>query len=63
MLISYILYPENLSVWSLPSEELTEIYTKLSEETLFRRGMKEHHKLHHLVEDQIKNWMLDSYAR
>ena len=58
-----ILYPEDLSIWKLPPEELTEIYTKLSTETLLRRGMKEYHKLHHLVEDQIKNWMLDSYAR
>ena len=58
-----VLYPENLSIWNLPAETMQEIYQTLSFETKTRGHMKEHHKLNHLVEDQIKNWMLDSYAR
>ena len=57
-----IVYPENLSIWKLPSETLNTIYNTLSKECKERTGMAEHHKLNHLVESQIKTWLLDSYV-
>ena len=57
-----ILYPRHLAMWNLPVEELQKIYDKLSSETSKRKLKYEHQKLHHLVEDQIKNWVLDAYT-
>ena len=42
--------------------ELETIYNELSKETKKRTGMKNFKILNHLVEDQIKNWLLDSYT-
>ena len=55
-----VLYPRHLALWNLPVEELQKIYETLSFETTKRQYYFEHHKLEHLVEDQIKNWVLDA---
>ena len=57
-----VLYPRHLAMWNLPVEELQKIYNKLSFETSKRKRKYEYQKLHHLVEDQIKNWVLDAYT-
>lgn len=57
-----VLYPKDLSIWNLPSDQLTTIYNTLSKECEQRTNMKEFHKLNHLVESQIKSWLLDSYV-
>ena len=57
-----VMYPKHLSLWNLPSSELEHIYAKLTEMTHRRKGLREWHKLDHLVNDQIKTWLLDSYT-
>lgn len=62
-----ILYPKSLAIWNLPSEQLKEIYEVLSEKlerykSRAIRGRKSNiHVAEHLVHNQIKNWLLDSY--
>ena len=56
-----ILYPPQCAIHNLPSDKLETIYNELSKETKKRRGKKNFKILNHLVEDQIKNWLLDSY--
>ena len=57
-----ILYPPQCAIHNLPSDKLETIYNELSKETKKRTGMKNFKILNHLVEDQIKNWLLDSYT-
>jgi radical SAM protein with 4Fe4S-binding SPASM domain len=57
-----VLYPREHALWNLPVNELVEVYNTLSAETAIRKDFFEHSKLHHLVEDQIKNWVLDAYT-
>ena len=57
-----ILYPRHLSIWNLPTDELKVIYNKLSTMTARRKNLNEYSKLRHLVEDQIANWLMDSYT-
>lgn len=62
-----ILYPKSLAIWNLPSDQLKEIYEVLSEKlerykSRAIRGRKSNiHVAEHLVHNQIKNWLLDSY--
>lgn len=63
-----ILYPKELAIWNLPSEDLREIYDEL------RKKLEEYKKNYiigrkyninvaeHLVYNQIRNWLLDSYT-
>ena len=57
-----ILYPPQCAIHNLPSDKLEIIYNELSKETKKRSGLKNFKILNHLVEDQIKNWLLDSYT-
>ncbi len=56
-----ILYPPQCAIHNLPSDKLEAIYNEFSKETKKSRGKKNFKILNHLVEDQIKNWLLDSY--
>ena len=66
-----IKYPENLAIWNLDSDKLMEIYNTLSVKLdQYTRSVK-HRKFdkdntsttNHLIEKQIKTWLLDSYTR
>jgi hypothetical protein len=62
-----ILYPKQWAIWNLPSDQLKEIYETLSYKldrykAKSRHGRKSNiHVAEHLVHNQIKNWLLDSY--
>jgi molybdenum cofactor biosynthesis enzyme MoaA len=65
-----IMYPEDLSLWKLPYEELKEIYTKLSNTTFeIKSGCKKSiykynvETYKNLVFNQIKTWMEDAQLR
>lgn len=55
-----ILYPEHLAIWNLPSIELKKIYEDLSRQ-IKDINVDEHSTTHHLVHNQIKNWLLNAY--
>lgn len=64
-----ILYPEYLAIWNLPSDELKTIYRTMVEQlehlkktyrSTYRKDNM--HVGEHLVNNQIKNWLLDSYV-
>ena len=64
-----ILYPKEHALHNLPPAELKNIYDKLSkkldEYSRTRDNYGPKHNLHvgeHLVHNQIKNWLLDSYV-
>jgi radical SAM protein with 4Fe4S-binding SPASM domain len=52
-----IMYPEHLAIWNLPHNEIKGIYDTLSKQLNKAHVPK---STHHLVENQIKNWLLDS---
>lgn len=52
-----ILYPEDLAIWNLPSEKLKEIYDTLLSKI---NNNLVPQSTHHLIKQQIKNWLLDS---
>jgi len=62
-----ILYPKQWAIWNLPPDKLKEIYEVLSGKlerykNNMRHGKKSNiHVAEHLVHNQIKNWLLDSY--
>lgn len=60
-----VLYPPAYAIHNLPKEELSHIYDSLRIQVQKRKnlGQIEWYKLEHLVEDQIKNWVLDSYEK
>jgi hypothetical protein len=60
-----VLYPAAYAIHNLPKEELSHIYDSLRLQVQKRKnlGQIEWYKLEHLVEDQIKNWVLDSYEK
>lgn len=58
-----ILYPKHLSIWNLSSEELENIYDVLHNKVLnMDNTIKNYKVFKHLVENQIRNWLLDSYV-
>jgi MoaA/NifB/PqqE/SkfB family radical SAM enzyme len=66
-----IRYPAHLALWNLKSDQLKQIYTTLSEKlekyniSIDNKYMKKRNysTTKHLIEQQIKTWLLDSYAR
>ena len=57
-----ILYPKHLAIWNLPSTELKEIYNTMKNQlNKLNKYYDNYHVLEHLIEKQIKNWLLDSY--
>jgi radical SAM protein with 4Fe4S-binding SPASM domain len=57
-----ILYPKQYAIWNLPTSELTEIYNTMKDQlTNLDKSLKTYSVFEHLVEKQIKNWLLDSY--
>lgn len=65
-----IMYPEDLSIWKLPHDELENIYRTLSAAAITppahtRREVSEHNlsTYKNLVENQIKTWMEDARDR
>ena len=57
-----ILYPKHLAIWNLPSTELKEIYDTMKNQlNKLNKSLNNYHVLEHLIEKQIKNWLLDSY--
>ena len=57
-----ILYPKHLAIWNLPSTELKEIYDTMKNQlNKLNKYYDNYHVLEHLIEKQIKNWLLDSY--
>jgi cyclic pyranopterin phosphate synthase len=62
-----ILYPEKYALHNLPSKELKNIYDTLTKklEDYKRSAPGRKYNIHvgeHLVHNQIKNWLLDSYV-
>ena len=55
-----IKYPEHLAIWNLPSDELKLIYDTLSTRL---KNVRVPQSTHHLINNQIQNWLLDSYVR
>jgi molybdenum cofactor biosynthesis enzyme MoaA len=57
-----ILYPKQYAIWNLPTSELKEIYNTMKDQlTKLDKSLKTYSVFEHLVEKQIKNWLLDSY--
>ena len=57
-----ILYPKHLAIWNLPSDELNKIYYRMKVQlNKLDKSLNNYHILEHLIEKQIKNWLLDSY--
>lgn len=62
-----ILYPKQWAIWNLPTDELKNIYQELSNKLEEykkqpRKGPRSNvHVAEHLVHNQIRNWLLDSY--
>ena len=57
-----ILYPKQYAIWNLPTNELKEIYNTMKDQlTKLDKSLKTYSVFEHLVEKQIKNWLLDSY--
>ena len=63
-----ILYPKEWAIWNLPTETLKEIHDGLSKRLEDYKknpysGRKSNiHVADHLVNNQIRNWLLDSYV-
>lgn len=59
-----ILYPEDLALWNLESDKLKEIYDSLSNKLSGISTTYKNFKVaDHLVNNQIQNWLLDSYVQ
>ncbi len=57
-----ILYPEQYAIWNLPSTELKEIYNTMKDQLdELDEELRNYHIFKHLVENQVKTWLLDSY--
>lgn len=57
-----IRYPEHCAIWNLPTENLKEIYSTLNAElNRLPKSLYNYDKIDHLVNSQIRNWLLDSY--
>ena len=57
-----ILYPEHLAIWNRSSDELKTIYATMSHQMENYKGGRNRHIAEHLVENQVKMWLLDSYV-
>jgi radical SAM protein with 4Fe4S-binding SPASM domain len=59
-----ILFPEEHALWNLESDKLKEIHTVLSDELSgISKTYKNFKVADHLVNNQIQNWLLDSYVQ
>lgn len=58
-----ILYPQHLAIWNLPSSEIKNIYDTLKSQLDTLPESSIPHQTNHLVNNQIKNWILDSLER
>jgi MoaA/NifB/PqqE/SkfB family radical SAM enzyme len=57
-----ILYPKQYALWNLPSNELKEIYDTMKDQlNNLDNSLRNYNIFEHLVEKQIRNWLLDSY--
>lgn len=57
-----ILYPKQYAIWNLPTSELKEIYDTMKNQLKeLDKSLKTYSVFEHLVDKQIKNWLLDSY--
>jgi hypothetical protein len=58
-----IRYPENCAIWNLPSEKLKTIYETLKNkmDSDIDKNYYNYEKIDHLVNNQIRTWLLDSY--
>ena len=57
-----ILYPKQYALWNLPSDELNKIYYRMKVQLdELDESSRNYEIFEHLVEKQIKNWLLDSY--
>lgn len=57
-----IRYPEHLALWNLPQNELKHIYTTMKQQmSTYNTGTQPEKIYKHLVDQQIANWVLDSY--
>ena len=58
-----ILYPEDLALWNLESDKLKQIYDVLSNELSdISKTYKNFKIADHFVNNQVQNWLLDSYT-
>ncbi len=62
-----IRYPEHLAIWNLPTKDLVEIHDTLKHQfdvidktEKSKYSDNNHYKLDHLINNQLKNWILDS---
>lgn len=59
-----IIYPKHLALWNLPSDELLTIIQSLESKLQHVPTNIANNKIvHHFVNNQLKTWLLDSYAR
>jgi len=59
-----ILYPEDQALWNKPYDTLLEVYKTMKHQMNTEYKMGRNHKtLYHLIEAQIKEWLLDSLVR
>lgn len=58
-----ILYPEHLAIKTLSGKELKEIYKIMSAQLLDVKDLRNSKQFEHLVNNQIKNWVLDAYEK
>ena len=57
-----ILYPEQYAIWNLPSDELNKIYYRMKVQLdELDESSRNYEIFEHLVEKQVKTWLLDSY--
>ena len=57
-----ILYPKQYAIWNLSSTELKKIYNTMKVQLKkLDKSLRNYSVFEHLVEKQIKNWLLDSY--
>lgn len=52
-----VLYPKNLTIKDLPTEQIIEIYKNLKQKLKSVQGKKNYKIAEHLVEKQIKHWI------
>lgn len=58
-----ILYPKHLTIKHLPSDEIKNIYETLKKQLAIIPKSNTWYVADHLINHQIKNWLLDSYER
>lgn len=54
-----IRYPEHLSLWNVDKKQLEYIYNTMKDQLdMLNKSSKNYSKYYHLVEKQIKSWLL-----